>query len=76
MQANAILALVDSSIFRGRIIVATSSCCGEIVFNTSMTGYEEILTALSSLFEANIGPHDTENPFGRFVMAIKEEQEK
>jgi len=72
MQTNAILALADSSIFRGRAIAATSSRCGEIVFNTSMTGYQEILTALSSLFEASPNLHDMKNPFGRFVMAIKE----
>ena len=40
MQLNAILALADNSVFRGRIIAATSSRCGEIVFNTSMTGYQ------------------------------------
>ena len=40
MQPNAILALADNSVFRGRIIAATSSRCGEIVFNTSMTGYQ------------------------------------
>ena len=72
MQPNAILALADNSVFRGRIIAATSSRCGEIVFNTSMTGYQEILTALSSLFEASPNLHDMKNPFGRFVMAIKE----
>jgi hypothetical protein len=37
-----------------------------------MTGYQEILTALSSLFEASPNLHDMKNPFGRFVMAIKE----
>lgn len=72
MQLNAILALADSSIFRGRAIAATSSRCGEIVFNTSMTGYQEILTALSSLSEASPNLHDMKNLFGRFVMAIKE----
>ena len=72
MQTNASLALADSSRFRGRASAATSSRCGEIVFNTSMTGYQEILTALSSLFEASPNLHDMKNPFGRFVMAIKE----
>ena len=76
MQTNAILALADSSIFRGRAIAATSSRYGEIVFNTSMTGYQEILTAPSSLSEAIPCPHDTENLFVGFVVAIKEKQEK
>ena len=49
MQTNAILALADSSIFRGRAIAATSSRC-----------------------EASPNLHDMKNPFGRFVMAIKE----
>ena len=76
LQTNTILVLADSSIFRGLAIADTSSRCGEIVFNTSMTGYQEILTALSSLFEASPNLHDMKNPFGRFVMAIKEKQEK
>ena len=41
-----------------------------------MTGYEEILTAPSSLSEAISCPHDTENLFVGFVVAIKEKQEK
>ena len=41
-----------------------------------MTGYEEILTAPSSLSEASPNLHDMKNPFGRFVMAIKEKYEK
>ena len=44
MQTNAILALADGSVFRGRAIGATGSRCGELVFNTAMTGYQEILT--------------------------------
>ena len=42
----------------------------------AMTGYEEILTAPSSLSEAISCPHDTENLFVGFVVAIKEKQEK
>src|SRR2546426_1843689 len=41
---NAILALEDGSVFRGRGFGATASACGEVCFNTSMTGYQEILT--------------------------------
>ena len=41
---NAILALEDGSVFRGRGFGAHASACGEVCFNTSMTGYQEILT--------------------------------
>jgi len=40
----AVLALEDGSIFRGRAIGAHGVTSGEVVFNTSMTGYQEILT--------------------------------
>ncbi len=40
----AILALADGTIFRGISIGAEGSSVGEVVFNTSMTGYQEILT--------------------------------
>ena len=40
----AILALADGSVFIGEAIGATGSTVGEVVFNTSMTGYQEILT--------------------------------
>ncbi len=40
----AILALADGTIFRGRAIGAAGATVGEVVFNTSMTGYQEILT--------------------------------
>ena len=42
--APAILALADGTVFRGRSIGAASTSVGEVVFNTSMTGYQEILT--------------------------------
>ena len=38
------LLLSDGTIFSGRIFGQPSVCCGEIVFNTSMAGYSEILT--------------------------------
>ena len=40
----AILALADGSIFRGEGIGAEGISAGEVVFNTAMTGYQEILT--------------------------------
>ena len=41
---DAVLALEDGLVFRGRGFGAKTSACGESVFNTSMTGYQEILT--------------------------------
>src|SRR5260221_1320366 len=41
---KAILALEDGSIFHGEGFGASASACGEVCFNTSMTGYQEILT--------------------------------
>ncbi len=40
----AILALADGSVFHGTSIGAAGSSVGEVVFNTAMTGYQEILT--------------------------------
>ncbi|UZE96843.1 glutamine-hydrolyzing carbamoyl-phosphate synthase small subunit [Alkalimarinus alittae] len=44
MTKPAILALEDGSIFKGVSIGANGQSSGEVVFNTSMTGYQEILT--------------------------------
>ena len=41
---KAILALEDGSVFHGKGFGARASACGEVCFNTSMTGYQEILT--------------------------------
>lgn len=41
---KAILALEDGKIFRGQSFGSTGERCGEVVFNTSMTGYQEIVT--------------------------------
>jgi carbamoyl-phosphate synthase small subunit len=41
---KAILALEDGSVFHGTGFGAPGSACGEVCFNTSMTGYQEILT--------------------------------
>ena len=43
-RTPAILVLKDGSVFRGTSIGATGSVAGEVVFNTAMTGYQEILT--------------------------------
>ncbi len=40
----AVLVLADGSAFRGRSIGAPGATVGEVVFNTAMTGYQEILT--------------------------------
>ncbi len=40
----AVLALADGTIFRGQSIGAQSNTTGEVVFNTALTGYQEILT--------------------------------
>lgn len=44
MSESAILALEDGSVFFGCSIGAPGSTVGEVVFNTAMTGYQEILT--------------------------------
>jgi len=44
LSTPAILALADGSIFRGDSIGADGQTVGEVVFNTAMTGYQEILT--------------------------------
>jgi len=41
---KAILALADGKVFEGKSFGATGEITGEVVFNTSMTGYQEILT--------------------------------
>jgi len=42
--ASAVLVLADGTVFRGRGIGAEGRAVGEVVFNTAMTGYQEILT--------------------------------
>ncbi len=41
---QAVLVLADGSVFRGRSIGAAGQTVGEVVFNTAITGYQEILT--------------------------------
>jgi carbamoyl-phosphate synthase small subunit len=44
MTTRAILALADGTVFEGRALGFTGETVGELVFNTAMTGYQEILT--------------------------------
>jgi len=44
MTTPAVLALEDGTVFHGRSIGANGNTTGEVVFNTAMTGYQEILT--------------------------------
>lgn len=71
-RPHAVLALADGTIFRGLSIGVEGVSTGEVVFNTSMTGYQEILTDPSycrqiiTLTYPHIGntgtnPHDIES---------------
>jgi len=44
LSIPAVLALEDGSVFFGQAIGACGQALGEVVFNTAMTGYQEILT--------------------------------
>ena len=44
MEKKALIALEDGTIFNGRSFTGNCEVSGEVVFNTSMTGYQEILT--------------------------------
>ena len=44
MHSPALLVLEDGTVFRGKSIGASGTTVGEVVFNTAMTGYQEILT--------------------------------
>jgi len=44
LNTTAILAMADGTLFRGRSIGSDGEAVGEVVFNTAMTGYQEILT--------------------------------
>ncbi len=44
VNVPAVLALADGTVFRGQSIGAIGQSVGEVVFNTAMTGYQEILT--------------------------------
>src|SRR3954470_22925269 len=44
MNPPAVIALEDGTVYRGTAFGARAEACGEVCFNTSMTGYQEILT--------------------------------
>ena len=44
LSLPAVLALEDGTLFRGLSIGASGTTVGEVVFNTAMTGYQEVLT--------------------------------
>src|SRR6056297_3482112 len=44
MVVKALIALDDGSVFEGRTFAGSGEVYGELVFNTSMTGYQEIVT--------------------------------
>lgn len=44
MADSAVLALEDGAVFRGRSVGVSGQAVGEVVFNTAMTGYQEILS--------------------------------
>ena len=44
MTREAILALEDGSVYHGYSFGAENSAYGEVIFNTSMVGYQEMLT--------------------------------
>jgi carbamoyl-phosphate synthase small subunit len=46
-MTTAVLALEDGKVYRGEAFGALGECEGEVVFNTSMTGYQEIVTDAS-----------------------------
>jgi len=72
---NAVLALEDGTFFRGTSVGATGETSGEVVFNTSMTGYQEVLTdpsyagqivTMTSVQIGNYGVSgETSSPHGR-----------
>ncbi|MCK5544989.1 MAG: carbamoyl-phosphate synthase small subunit, partial [Desulfobulbaceae bacterium] len=41
---DAVLALADGTVFKGQALGFKGEAIGEVVFNTAMTGYQEILT--------------------------------
>ena len=72
--AKAILVLADGTVFYGRSIGASGHTVGEVVFNTAMTGYQEILTdpsyaqqivTLTYPHIGNTGTNDEDTESGR-----------
>ncbi|MCA9726393.1 MAG: glutamine-hydrolyzing carbamoyl-phosphate synthase small subunit [Candidatus Eisenbacteria bacterium] len=67
---RALLALEDGSIFRGQSFGSTEPCGGEVVFNTAMSGYQEVLSdpsyfgqivVFTSAHIGNYGIHTTDS---------------
>jgi len=74
----AVLALEDGTVFCGQGIGASGETCGEVVFNTAMTGYQEILTdpsyarqlvTLTYPHIGNTGCNEQDNESGRVMAA-------
>ena len=74
---KAILALADGRVFTGKSFGATGEATGEVVFNTSMSGYQEVLTdpsykgqmvtmTYTQIGNTGINPEDIESR-GRFL---------
>src|SRR5271154_6970544 len=74
----AVLALADGTIFRGHSIGAKGNTTGEVVFNTALTGYQEILTdpsyarqivTLTYPHIGNVGTNDEDDESDRVFAA-------
>jgi carbamoyl-phosphate synthase small subunit len=70
LNAPAVLVLADGTVFRGMGLGAHGRCLGEVCFNTSMTGYQEIITDPSYAGQiitftfphiGNVGANDEDN---------------
>jgi carbamoyl-phosphate synthase small subunit len=73
-KTEAVLVLADGTTFRGRAIGVSGTAVGEVVFNTAMTGYQEILTdpsycrqivTLTYPHIGNTGTNDEDQESGR-----------
>jgi carbamoylphosphate synthase small subunit len=70
----AILALEDGTIFHGESVGADGTVCAEVVFNTALTGYQEIITdpsyrgqmiTFTCTHVGNVGVNDADNESAR-----------
>ena len=78
MYQPALLALADGTLFHGRSIGVAGNAVGEVVFNTAMTGYQEIMTdpsycqqivALTYPHIGNTGTNDEDEESGDIVIS-------
>ena len=78
MAELAVLALADGTVFQGQSIGARGESSGEVVFNTAMTGYQEILTDPSYMRQlvtltyphiGNTGCNEQDNESARVMAA-------